>query len=161
MGAEGDLAAARLARGCRCFAAWLGAAIVGYGWLSTKAEWVGELELEIAPDPGDAYLWNCVTLTPHRRQGVFRSLVASVVTEGRQEGSRRIWIATLDNLAENAVVRAGFFPVIRFATTSRVGFRWLKITPVQGVDRDLMAAALRAIRIKPGSSLRRSQRRRH
>jgi hypothetical protein len=73
MEAESGLVPGRLARGSRCFGAWAGHELVGYGWLSTKSEWIGEIELEIGLAPGEAYIWNCVTLNRHRRKGVFRS----------------------------------------------------------------------------------------
>src|SRR4029077_20283925 len=44
MGAEGDLVAARLSRGCRCFGAWAGDELLGYAWLSTGPEWIGEVD---------------------------------------------------------------------------------------------------------------------
>ena len=69
MGPEGDLVAARLARGCRCFAVWMDGQVAGYGWLSTGPEWIGELGLEIRPPVGEAYIWNCVTLPAHRLRG--------------------------------------------------------------------------------------------
>ena len=72
MGADGDLVESRLARGCRCFGAWLDDGLAGYGWLSTKPEWIGELELEIAPGDGEGYIWNCFTLEQQRRRGVLR-----------------------------------------------------------------------------------------
>jgi GNAT superfamily N-acetyltransferase len=161
MGAEGDLVAARMARGCRCFGAWLGDELVGYAWLSTKPEWIGELEMEIAPARGEGYIWNCVTLDPHRRKGVFGAMVASLVARARREGLSRMWIATLAGLVDNAVVRAGFVQVIRFDTASVLGLRWITIVPADGVDSVLVAAALDVMAIKRDSSVRRSRRRRH
>jgi GNAT superfamily N-acetyltransferase len=161
MGSDGDLVEARLARGCRCFGAWLGRELVGYGWLSTRPEWIGEIELEITPGAHEAYVWNCVTLTPHRMKGVFRTLVASLVAQAREEGLARLWIGSAGNLADHAIETAGFIPVVRFDTTSRFGFRWLTIMPLADVDPGLLAAGPEMLAIKPGSSFRRSKRRRH
>jgi GNAT superfamily N-acetyltransferase len=161
MGTEANLVPARLARGSRCFGVWVGHELVGYGWLSAKPEWIGEIELEIAPAEGEAYVWNCVTLAPHRRKGVFRSLVASLVAQARKEGLARLWIAAVSDLADNAIERASFVPVVRFDTATRFGLRWLAITPVKGVDPDLSAAAREVMAIKPGTSIRRSKSRRH
>jgi GNAT superfamily N-acetyltransferase len=161
MGSEGDLVAARLARGCRCFGAWLGGELVGYGWLSTRPEWIGEIELEIAPGAREAYVWNCVTLGPHRRKGVFGGLVTSLVAQAREEGLARLWIGSAGNLADHAIERAGFVPVVRFDTTSRFGFLWLTMMPVADVDPGLLAAGPDVMPIKPGSTLRRSKLRRH
>jgi GNAT superfamily N-acetyltransferase len=161
MGAEGDLVASRLARGCRCFGAWLGEELVGYGWLSTGPEWIGELDMEIAPRSHQAYIWNCVTFHPHRRQGVFGAVVASLVAQARREGLARVWIAALADLANSAVVRAGFVRVVSFHTIPGWWFRWLTVRPEANVDPGLIAAACEAMAIRPGSSLRRSRHRRH
>ncbi|HZK72503.1 MAG TPA: GNAT family N-acetyltransferase [Clostridia bacterium] len=161
MGAEEDLVAQRLRRGSRCFGTWAGHELVGYGWLSAKSEWIGEIELEITPAAGEAYVWNCVTLAPHRRKGAFRSLVRSLVTQAREEGMSRLWIASVSDLGEKAVAQAGFVPVIRFDRTTRWGLRWTTIALVAGVDPDLVRAALAVMAVKPGSSLRRSQPRVH
>jgi GNAT superfamily N-acetyltransferase len=161
MEAEAGLVPNRVARGSRCFGAWVGHELVGYGWLSAMSEWIGEIELEIAPAAGEAYIWNCVTYAPHRRKGVFRSLVGSIVTQAREEGLARLWIASVSDLAENAVVQAGFVPVVRFNTALRWGLRWLTIAPVAGVDPGLAAAARSAIAIKSGWSVRRSRPRSH
>jgi GNAT superfamily N-acetyltransferase len=161
MGQEADLVPTRLARGSRCFGAWNGHELLGYGWWSAKPEWIGEVEREIAPAAGEAYIWNCVTLAHHRRKGVFRSLVTSLVTQARGEGLQRLWIAAVSDLAENAINKAGFAPVYQFDTASRFGITWLKVLPVEGVDSGLAAAARGVMAIKPGTSFRRSKSRKH
>ncbi len=113
MGADGDLVALRLRRGCRCFAAWEGGTVLGYAWLSAGPEWIGEVGLEIRPGPAEAYIWNCVTLPPHRLRGVFRSLVAAICEQARSEGLRRLWIASLLGTAERALRPPGFEPAVR------------------------------------------------
>jgi GNAT superfamily N-acetyltransferase len=160
MGQEAGLVPGRLARGSRCFGAWIGHELVGYGWLSAKSEWIGELELEIAPAAGEAYIWNCVTLAPHRRKGVFRTLVASVVTRARAEGVAKLWIASGGDLGSRTLEDAGFVRVMRFDTGSRFGMRWLRVAAVEG-DPGLLTAARDVMAIKPGFSLRRSKSRTH
>jgi GNAT superfamily N-acetyltransferase len=161
MGSEADLVPIRLARGSRCFGAWVGHELVGYGWLSAKSEWIGELELEIGLATGEAYVWNCVTLAPHRRKGVFRSVVTSIVTQAREEGLARLWIASVVDVGGSAIQQAGFEPVLQFDSARRFGLRWLRVMPVQGVDPGLEAAAREALSVKPGVSVRRSHSRRH
>jgi GNAT superfamily N-acetyltransferase len=166
MGAEGDLVAMRLARGCRCFGAWIGPEVVGYGWLSARDEWIGELQLGITPDRGEAYIWNCVTVPRHRRKGIFSAVVASIVAQARTEGFARVWIGSVANSAERAVVRAGFVPVLNFNTVSVWGLLWLAVRPADGADPGLVAALRRAMAVggRPlqlGATLRRSRRRRH
>jgi GNAT superfamily N-acetyltransferase len=161
MGAESHLVPARLAKGSRCFGAWFGHELVGYGWLSSKTEWIGEVQMEIAPAAREAYVWNCVTLAPHRRKGVFRSVVISLVAKANEEGLARLWIASGGDIGQNTITKAGFVPVVHFDTASRFGLRWLKVAPVDGVDPGLAAAAGDAMSIKAGTSLRISRQRRH
>lgn len=113
MGPEGDLVGPRLARGCRCFAAWEGGTVLGYGWLSSGPEWIGEVGLELKPAAGEAYIWNCVTLEPYRLTGVFRRLVAAICRRARDEGLGRVWIASLRGTAESALRPPGFEPCLR------------------------------------------------
>jgi hypothetical protein len=161
MGRESDLVAPRFARGSRCFGAWIGHELVGYGWWSTTGEWIGEVQLQIAPGEGEAYIWNCVTLDPHRRKGVFRSLVTSVVAQGRKEGLARLWIASMSSIGGNSIKQAGFEPIFRMDTATRFGLRWLRVKPVEGAPSALAAAAGEVMSIKPGMSLRRSRHKKH
>ena len=166
MGDEGDLVAPRLTRGCRCFAASQGDTLIGYGWLSTTAEWIGELEVEITPAAGDAYVWNCVTLPPHRRQGLFRALLSRVVAIGRKEGLNRLWIGSVEDPAEKAVVDAGFVRVLNFDVTSSGGMRNLEVSAVATAAPDLVLAARTALSrygapLPFGVTRDRSQKRRH
>jgi GNAT superfamily N-acetyltransferase len=161
MGPEANLVPMRMARGSRCFGAWAGHELVGYGWLSVTSEWIGEVELEVILAAREAYVWNCVTLDRHRRKGVFRSLVCSLVANAREEGFSRLWIGSVLDLAGNAIRQAGFVPVLRFETCLRFGFRWLRVVPVKGADPTLVAAAREVLAVKPGPSLRRSKPRLH
>jgi len=77
MGKDGDLVATRLARGCRCFACGATGELAGYE-AASRIRWIGELELEIKPGAGEAYIWNCFTLSQHRRRGVVRALLAGI-----------------------------------------------------------------------------------
>src|SRR5438309_6401657 len=113
MGEEGDLAAIRFARGCRCYVVWIEGAVAGYGWLSTGPEWIGELQLEIKPREREGYIWNCVTLAEHRRRGVFRSLVAGISEHARNGGLKRLWIGSVAIPAERAVELSGFRPALQ------------------------------------------------
>ena len=166
MGDEGDLVVPRLARGCRCFAAWQVETLIGYGWLSRTAEWIGELEVEITPAPGEAYVWNCVTLPAHRRKGVFRALLRQVGAIGRKEWLNRLWIGSVEDPAEKAVVDAGFVPILNFDVTSSGGMRNLEVTAVATAAPDLVLAARTALSrdgaVLPfGVTIDRSQTRRH
>jgi len=161
MGAEGDLVASRMARGCRGFAAWVDGGIAGYGWLSTRPEWIGELQLEIAPRPGEGYIWNCVTLPEHRRKGIFRGLLINIPAAMRNEGMSRSWIGSVAIPAENAVGSAGFTPALRFTTITHADLLWLNVKQPMDTDPSLSAAACEVLKVRPGSFLRTSHPRRH
>jgi hypothetical protein len=141
MGPEGDLVFARLGRGCRCFGAWLGGELAGYGWLSTGPEWIGEVDLEIRPASEEAYIWNCVTLDPHRRKGVFQAVVLGIVARARIEKMSRLWIGSVAIPAEKAVPRAGFVPLLRFSSEVLSGIRWLKVRSDPAAEPGLLTAA--------------------
>ena len=147
MGPEGDLVISRLDRECRCFGAWLGGELAGYGWLSTGPEWIGEVDLEIRPASGEAYVWNCVTLAPHRRKGVFQALVLGMVAQGRTEKMSRLWIGSVAIPAEKAVPRAGFVPLLHFSSEVVAGIRWLKVRPEPEAEPALLASAREVLAI--------------
>ncbi|HET7466768.1 MAG TPA: GNAT family N-acetyltransferase [Candidatus Dormibacteraeota bacterium] len=138
MGADGDRAAARFARGCRCFAVEQQGSIVAFGWLSTHREWIGELGLWITPAPGEGYVWNCYTLEPHRRRGNYRRLVQGFV---ELPDLRRLWIGSIDDPAEKADADAGFAPVLLFEVTRVAGLRLLRIRPAAGADPAIVGTA--------------------
>ena len=131
MGADGERAAARFARGCRCFAVEQRGSIVAFGWLSTHREWIGELGLWITPAPGEGYIWNCFTLEPHRRRGNYRRLVRGFA--GLTD-LRRLWIGSIEDPAEKADADAGFTPVLLCEVTRGFGMRLLRIRPAAGAD---------------------------
>lgn len=159
MGEEGDLVAPRLARGCRCFAAWIGDEVAGYGWLSTDREWIGELQLTISPRPGEGYIWNCVTLPEHRRKGIFRAMIGGISEIAQSEGLRRLWIGSVAIPAEHAMGPAGFIPTLHFSSVTFQEYHWLRVTPSD--DLVLAQDACEVLRIRPGAFLRIAHQRRH
>jgi len=166
MQVDRDVVDARMARRCRCFVARLGGEVVAFGWLATGREWIGELELEIAPEPGDGYIWNCFTDPAHRRKGFFRSLVTSIAAQAQREGLNRLWIGTLDIAAAKGVADVGFVPAMRFTTVWMYGVRWLRARPAESVDPALLMSArqvlaIAGVPIRLGSSMKRAEQRRH
>lgn len=159
MGDEGDLAPARLARGCRCYAVSLDGGLGGYAWLSTGPEWIGEIQLEITPRSGEGYIWDCATVVAHRRKGVFRSLLVGISEAARREGLQRLWIGSIAIPAERALGPSGFRPALRLTSLSFGGWHVMRVTASK--DRDLAAAARSVLKTKAGLLLRRSQLRRH
>jgi hypothetical protein len=148
MAADGDRAAGRFARGCRCFAVEVEGRIVTFGWLSTGREWIGELGVWIQPAAGEGYVWNCYTLEPFRRRGHYRSLLNGVVGLPQL---RRLWIGSIEVPAEKADRDAGFEPVLHFRV-SRIGpLRRLHVQPAPGTR--LADEALERISVRAGSTV--------
>jgi ribosomal protein S18 acetylase RimI-like enzyme len=144
----------------------MGAEIVGYGWVSTAAEWIGEPQLEIRPARGEAYIWNCATLPAHRRKGVFGAVLRTIKAQLKGDGLSRVWIGSIDDPAEKAILSAGFVPVMRIEATSRSGFRWLRVRPAYRADPQLVPAASmalgsRGVPFGSGFYLRLAESRRH
>jgi GNAT superfamily N-acetyltransferase len=161
-----ELVAARMARGCRCFVARLSGEVVAFGWLATRTEWIGEVELEITPGGDAAYIWNCATHPAHRRKGFFRALVTGIAAQARREGLQRVWIGTLDIPAAKGVADVGFVPAIRFTAVWHAGIRWLRTRPAEAVNPDLLMSAREVLAIagrplRLGSSMKRANPRRH
>lgn len=161
MGAEGDLVATRMARGCRCFGVWLADELAGYGWLSIRPEWIGELELTITPRAGEGYIWNCFTLAPHRRRGVLRALLAGIREHARDDELSRLWIGSVAIPAEKAFGPSGFKPALHFASELIAGYRWLQVRTADGVNPTLAEEAHQVIGVPSGRFLRLSHPRRH
>jgi GNAT superfamily N-acetyltransferase len=159
MGADRDLVAERLARGARCFVSWIEGRVGGYGWLSVGPEWIGEIQLEIAPGPGEGYIWNCVTVAEHRRKGIFRSLLIGICDVARREGLRRVWIGSVAIPAQRAVGPSGFKPALHFSFLKLARLHVMRVTP--SPDVELAAEACSVLATKPGIHVRRSLYRRH
>jgi GNAT superfamily N-acetyltransferase len=161
MGDEGDLVEVRLSRGCRSFGAWLDGELAGYGWLSTRPEWIGELELTITPGAGEGYIWNCFTLEQFRRRGVMRALLAGIRERTHVESFSRLWIGSVAIPAERAFGPSGFTPALVFASELIVGYRWLQVAQPAMADAALAEAAHQVLGVPSGRFLRWSHQRRH
>ena len=147
MAGEGELVALRMARGCRCFAAVEGEEVSAYGWLSSGAEWIGEIRLEVKPEAGEVYVWNCLTLPSHRRRGMFRAVLVRISSALKEEGVGRLWIASGGGGAEKALPDAGFRPVLQLGESplGLARLRLLRMTAIPGADPGLVSAARRVL----------------
>ena len=133
-------------------------AVGGYGWLSTVPEWIGELQLEITPSPGEAYIWNCATIPEHRRKGIFRALLIGISETCRRDGLKRLWIGSVAVPAEKAFGPSGFQPALRFFAVTFAGLHAMRVT---AAGARLSHEAARVLGTSPGWYLRRSRRLRH
>ncbi len=147
--AESSEVQRRFAAGSRCFVAWIDDAIAGYGWVSQGEERIGELERVMRMRPGEAYIWDCATLSPFRRQGIYNAFLAHVVATLRREGFRRLWIgASLQNRPSlQAFAYAGFKPAINivYVRLVRVSYSW--VTGAPSAPTALVVDARRALAI--------------
>jgi ribosomal protein S18 acetylase RimI-like enzyme len=100
----------RFERGRDCYAAWVGDRIAAYGWVSFDEEYVGELRLTLRFLPGEAYIWDCVTVPAFRRNHLYSALLVFILGELRRQAVQRVWIgADLDNIpSQRGIDRAGF-----------------------------------------------------
>jgi RimJ/RimL family protein N-acetyltransferase len=103
----------RFDAGKHCYGGKIENEIATYGWVTFDQETIGELGMNIHLAPGDAYIWDCATLSAYRGQSLYTALLASITRFLRAKGLRRVWIgADADNLASQAgMMRAGFLPV--------------------------------------------------
>ncbi len=145
-----ELILRRFAAGRRCFAAWVESQIAAYGWVSWAVECIGELEREFHMLPGEAYIWDCATLPPYRRQGLYSALLSYIAAELQREGVWRIWIGS--SLANRPSIRgfarAGFHPVIQllYVRLAPLTFLWIRRYPHTS---DALVAAARQALIAP------------
>jgi GNAT superfamily N-acetyltransferase len=161
MAHEGHLVARRLARGCRAFAVMDGASVAAYGWASVQPEWIGELGLEVAPATGEAYVWNCVTLPPYRRRGMYRAVLEGIVARAKAEGLARLWIGSIEDPAEKADADAGFAPVLYFSVARLGSLRWLRARPAPRAERRVAEEARQRLGLHSWWSLGRTGARVH
>lgn len=144
-GASADIGR-RFASGRRCYAAWVGEQIAAYGWVSFNEEYVGELNMRLRLLPGEAYIWDCVTLPAFRRNYFYSALLLYIAGELRAEGLCRAWIgADQENLAsQKGMARAGFRHVADLLIAHHpAATRQAWVQGLPGVPDELVSAARR------------------
>ena len=137
----------RFDAGSRCFVARIGGAFAAYGWVSEGEERIGELERSLRMRPGEAYIWDCATLAPYRRQGIYSALLVYIVATLRREGVHRLWIGTaLQNRPSlKGFANAGFQPVVTIRYIRLLGLSYSWLGDVAGAPPALVADARRAL----------------
>ena len=135
----------RLATGRRCFAAWMGSVMVAYGWVSQRAEYIGEQEREIQLEPDEAYIWDCLTAPSARGRHLYSALLSHINRQLYDEHLKRAWIgADLDNYASLRGFRTAGFQPILYVTYARLGPLRLSGTAIPPTaPRELAASARR------------------
>lgn len=133
----------------RCFVAWREAQIASYCWISLRQEHVGEMERVLDLLPGEAYIWNCVTLPDYRRNGIYTALLGHILTRLSEDGLQRVWIgANLENEpSHRAFASAGFRPAAFFAYLRLWRFYGFMTTAPYGAAPQHLAAARRLFQL--------------
>lgn len=137
----------RFVAGSQCFAAWVDGKVAAYGWVSRGTERIGELERSLQMQPDEAYIWDCATLPPYRRQGLYSALLGHITTALGSQGIRRVWIgASIQNRPSvQGFAAAGFHPAIRLTYVRVLMARVVRVSDEPGAPDGLAAAARRAL----------------
>jgi len=140
----------RFARGCRCHIARVEGALAGYGWISFVEESAVEVGLRIRLLPGEAYIWDCATLSRFQRRGLYPALLTEMAAALHADGIYRVWIgADLANTPSHVgITRAGFRVVADVAIRWGAAFRRDEIRPREGVP-DALLAEMRRVFLGP------------
>jgi GNAT superfamily N-acetyltransferase len=135
----------RFQQGNQCYGAWVDERLAAYGLVSFDVEYVGELDLTLTLLPGEAYIWDCVTLPTFRRKGLFTALLGYMVEALRQERIERIWIgADLANQpSQRGIDRAGFMRIVDLATKPDAAASRYIVLPYPGIPDSLVKSAAR------------------
>ena len=137
----------RFEAGRRCYAARVEGTLAAYGWVSFNEEYIGELRLRIRLAPGEAYIWDCVTMPAYRGQRLYTALLAHIGGELWAERLCRLWIGVdTENVpSQNGVARAGFLPVADLVVARALAMRLVWVQGRPGVPEPLVADARRAL----------------
>jgi ribosomal protein S18 acetylase RimI-like enzyme len=135
----------RFQTGRRCYTAWVGSQVAAYGWVSFQEEYIGELNLWIHLQPGEAYIWDCVTLPAFRGQHLYSALLSYMLAELRKEPLQRVWIgANLDNQpSQKGIARAGFQAVADMVIARVLAMRLVWVAGRPDVPESLVTEARR------------------
>ena len=136
----------RFETGRRCYAAWVEDKLAAYGWVSFNEEHIGELNLRLTLLPGEAYIWDCVTLPAFRKNYLYAALLVFILGELHAESLCRVWIgADLENVAsQRGIARAGFKPVADLVIARVLTLRSVWVQGRPNVPDSLVAEARRA-----------------
>ena len=135
----------RFENGRRCYVAQVEDKLAAYGWVSLEEEFVGELSLHLKLLPGEAYIWDCVTLPAFRRNHLYSALLTYILMDLRAESLHRVWIgADLDNTAsQRGIARAGFKAVADLVLVQVVARRQVWVQGRPDVPESLVTEARR------------------
>lgn len=136
----------RFENGRRCYVVQVEDKIAAYGWVSFEEEFIGELHLRLRLLPGEAYIWDCATLPPFRRNHLYSALLTYILAELSAEHLHRVWIgADMDNAAsQRGIARAGFQHVANLVLARVLTLRQVWVQGRPDVPESLVTEARRA-----------------
>ena len=136
----------RFEAGRRCYVAKVESKIVTYGWVSFDEESIGELNLLLKLFPGEAYIWNCATLSTFQGNHLYSALLTYILEDLSREKFHRVWIgADLENVAsQRGIARAGFKYIADLVVARVVALRQVWVQGRPDVEESLVAEARRA-----------------
>lgn len=140
----------RFVAGRRCFGAWVEGRIASYCWVSKGEEQVGEMERRIRLETGEAYIWDCATLPPFRRQHLYTAVLAYLARRLAADGFNRLWVgANLENEPSlKAFERVGFRPVVTLTFGRLLGLYAIVTASPSEAPPELVAAARQAMALE-------------
>jgi GNAT superfamily N-acetyltransferase len=136
----------RFETGRRCYGAWVEGQPAAFGWVSYEDEEIGELNLRIKLLPGEVYVWDCVTASRFRGNGLYSALLSYILSELRTQQICRAWIgADLDNVAsQKGIERAGFRHIADLIIERVLAIRQVWVAALPNVPESIVAEARRA-----------------
>ena len=135
----------RFQTGRQCYTAWIKDNLAAYGWVSFNEEYVGELRLNLRMLPGEAYIWDCVTLPAYRNRHLYTALLVHILNELHAGPFCRVWIgADLDNvISQHGMQRAGFHHIANLVIARVLTMRQVWVEGQPGVPEKLVDEARR------------------
>lgn len=135
----------RFESGRRCYVAQVDDKIVAYGWVSFEEEFIGELNLRLRLLPGEAYIWDCVTVPAFRRNHLYSSLLTYILQDLSTENLHRVWIgADFENIAsQRGIARAGFRYIADLVVARVLAVRQVWVQGRPEVPESIVAEARR------------------
>ena len=136
----------RFETGRHCYGMWVEGQLATFGWVSYNDEHIGELNLRIKLPAGEVYIWDCVTATRFRGNGLYSALLSYILAELRTQQISRAWIgADLENIAsQKGIARAGFRHIADLVIERVVAMRQVWVTGLPDVPESIVAEARRA-----------------
>jgi len=137
----------RFDHGRHCYVGRFEGVIVTYGWVTFDREEIGELNLSIQLNAGEAYIWDCATLPAYRGRRFYPALLVHIIGELQRQGLHRIWIGTDSaNLpSQVGMVIAGFQPIGEIVLSRVRTGRRARMRGHPGAPEQLVQDARRAL----------------